>query len=239
MASDDHSKPPQVYPFTPLDWRDMPPEQMLSHARDFYRAMERRRSVREFSDRPVPRELIEMAMMTASTAPSGAHRQPWRFVAVSDADIKRKIRIAAEEEEYESYEGGRMPSDWLEALAPLGTDWRKPFLEIVPWIVVLFEESHGFDESGAVRKNYYVRESVGIAAGMFIAALHNMGLATLTHTPSPMRFLTQILQRPKNERPFILFPIGYPADGATVPDITRKSLDQIAVWNPSKPAEPE
>lgn len=239
MASDDPSEQPKVYPFIPLEWHDLPPEQMLTHAQEFYGAMDRRRSVREFSDRPVPKELIELAIMTASTAPSGAHRQPWRFVAVSDADIKREIRVAAEQEEYESYEGGRMPSDWLEALAPLGTDWRKPYLEVVPWIVVLFEEIHSFRDTGEVRKNYYVRESVGIAAGMFIAALHNMGLATLTHTPSPMRFLTKILQRPKNERPFVLFPIGHPAEGTTVPDITRKPLEEVAIWNPRPATETE
>lgn len=220
------------YPFVPLQFREYAADEMRARARAFHAEMERRRSVRDFSDRPVPRELIELAICTASTAPSGAHRQPWRFVAVSEPDIKHAIRVAAEKVEYDSYEGGRMPPDWQEALAPLGTDWQKPYLETVPWIVVLFEEIHGIDRSGAVRKNYYVRESVGIAAGMFIAALHHMGLATLTHTPSPMRFLCDLLGRPGNERPFVLFPIGYPAGNALVPDIHRKPLDEIAVWNP-------
>lgn len=220
------------FPFVPLAWQGRSPDEMRERARRFYELMDLRRSVRDFSDCPVPRELVELAIQTASTAPSGAHRQPWRFVAVSDAAIKREIRIAAEEEERESYEGGRMPEAWIEALRPLGTDWRKPFLETAPWLVVLFEEVHGFDAAGEVRKNYYVKESVGIAAGMFIAAVHQMGLATLTHTPSPMRFLARILGRPDNERPFILFPIGHPAADAHVPELQRKPLEEIAVWNP-------
>jgi iodotyrosine deiodinase len=205
---------------------------MRRRAGAFFAEMNARRSVRHFSPDPVPRDLIELAIRTASTAPSGAHRQPWRFVAVSDPETKRRIRVAAEEEERRSYEGGRMSAEWLEALAPLGTDWRKPFLEVVPWIVVLFEEIHGRTPEGKVRKNFYVKESVGIAAGLFIAAVHRMGLATLTHTPSPMRFLSRILHRPDNERPFVLFPVGYPADGAQVPDLVRKPLEEIAVWDP-------
>lgn len=220
------------HPFVPLDWEPLPPDEMLQRAEAFYRLMDRRRSVREFSDRAVPRALIERAIMTASTAPSGAHRQPWRFVCVSEAATKRRIREAAEAEERESYQGGRMPDEWLEALAPLGTDEHKPYLETVPWLVVLFEETQGVNDDGTTRKNYYVKESVGIAAGLFIAALHNMGLATLTHTPSPMKFLARILGRPQNERPFILFPVGYPADDAHVPDLERKVLDQVAVWDP-------
>jgi nitroreductase len=220
------------HPFVPHRFERLPEDEMRARAEQFQRLMERRRSVRDFAPDPVPRELIERAIMTASTAPSGAHRQPWRFVCVSEPATKRAIRVAAEKEERESYEGGRMPPDWLEALAPLGTDWEKPYLETVPWIVVLFEEVHGHDEDGGVRKNYYVKESVGIAAGLFIAALHNMGLATLTHTPSPMKFLSRILGRPANERPFVLFPIGYPADGAVVPDLRRKELAEVAVWNP-------
>ncbi len=220
------------YPFIPLDWNELSADETTSRAISFFQQMDRRRSVRDFSDREVPREWIELAIRTASTAPSGAHRQPWRFVAVSDAEIKKRIRMAAEEEERESYEGGRMPPEWREALAPLGTDWQKPFLEVAPWIVVLFEEVHALDADSTIKKNYYVRESVGIAAGLFIAAIHHMGLVTLTHTPSPMKFLSEILGRPKNERPFVLFPIGYPADGAMVPDLRRKSLEEIAVWNP-------
>jgi len=204
---------------------------MLRRAEAFQAEMAGRRSVRHFSPDPVPRRLIEIAIRTASTAPSGANRQPWRFVAVSRPDIKRRIRIAAEAEEKRSYEN-RMPPEWLEALEPLGTDWRKPYLETVPWIVVVFEEVHGLSPDGSSRKNYYVKESVGIACGMFIAALHRMGLATLTHTPSPMGFLREILGRPKRERPFILFPIGYPAPDATVPDISRKALGEVAVWDP-------
>lgn len=226
------------YPFIPYDYSRRDPREMESRARDFYSELNRRRSVRDFSPDPVPRELIELAMQTGSTAPSGAHRQPWRFVAVDDPDTKREIRIAAEAEERESYEH-RMPDDWLEALAPLGTNAEKPFLEMVPWIVVVFEETHGFNDDGSIRKNYYVKESVGIACGMFIAALHNMGLATLTHTPSPMRFLSKILGRPKNERPYILFPIGYPADDAKVPKLRRKSLDEISLWNPSPSRDDE
>ncbi|MEM9487862.1 MAG: nitroreductase family protein [Myxococcota bacterium] len=233
MATEYHNG----YPFTALDWHERAEDEMLERARSFYRELDRRRSIRHFSDRPVPRELIELAILTASTAPSGAHRQPWKFVAVSDPAIKRDIRVAAEKEERENYEGGRMPPDWLQAVARFGTDSNKPYLEIVPWLVVLFEEVHGLEEDGSQRKNYYVKESVGIAAGMFIAALHNMGLATLTHTPSPMRFLSQVLGRPKNERPFILFPVGYPAEGATVPVLERKPLEQISVWNPRPAAD--
>ncbi len=203
---------------------------MHERANALYDELRRRRSVRFFSDRPVARELIELAVMTAGTAPSGAHRQPWRFVAVSDPDIKRRIRIAAEKEEHESYHG-RMSEEWLQALAPLGTDWRKPFLEIAPWLVVCFAESYGVRNDGARIKNYYVQESCGIACGLFIAAIHHMGLVTLTHTPSPMRFLGEILGRPKRERPYILFPVGYPAAGATVPDLSRKSLKDVVQWD--------
>jgi len=219
------------YPFIPYHFDRLEPAEMCRRAEDFYHRMDRRRSIRDFSPDPVPRELIELAIRTASTAPSGAHRQPWRFVVVGEPEIKRRIRIAAEAEERKSYEE-RMPDEWLEAIAPLGTDWRKPFLEVVPWIVVVFEELFGYDEAGQKRKNYYVRESVGIACGMFITALHNMGLATLTHTPSPMRFLGELLGRPANEKPYILFPIGYPAEKVEVPDIQRKTLDEVTIWNP-------
>ena len=219
------------FPHVPYRPRRIPDEDALQRGRDFFEQMDARRSVRHFSDAPVPREAIELAIRTASTAPSGAHRQPWRFVVIDDPALKKKIREAAEAEEKVSYEGGRMPPEWLEALAPLGTNWEKPYLETVPYIVVLFEEIHSFYDDGRKRKNYYVRESVGIAAGMFITALHNMGLSTLTHTPSPMGFLTELLKRPKNERPFILFPVGYPTDEATVPDIQRKPLEQVVAWN--------
>lgn len=214
----------------PYEYERPSADQMSRAADHFFQLMNARRSIRDFSADPVPRQLIETAIRTASSAPSGAHRQPWKFVAISDPAIKQQIRRAAEEEEYESYEGGRMPDEWLAALEPFGTTWEKPFLETVPWIVVVFEELYKVDESGGTAKNYYVKESVGIACGLFITALHQMGLATLTHTPSPMAFLAEILGRPKNERPFILFPVGYPAEGAEVPDIARRGLDEVSVW---------
>lgn len=207
----------------------LPEASMRKRAEEYYQLMDRRRSIRFFSDEPVPRSLIEYAIKTASTAPSGAHMQPWTFVAISDPAIKREIRIAAEKEEKESY-GGRMSEEWLQALAPFGTTWEKPFLETVPWIVVCFVQRYGLTEAGEKVKHYYVQESCGIACGMFISALHNMGLVTLTHTPSPMRFLNDILGRPQNEAPFILFPIGFPAADATVPELTRKPLDEVSVW---------
>jgi nitroreductase len=223
--------------FVPHPHRRLAPEAMIERARDAYAELNRRRSVRDFSPEPVPRELIELAIRTASTAPSGAHRQPWRFVAVDDPAIKRRIREAAEEEERRNYEGGRFPPEWIEALMPLGTTWEKPHLETAAWLVVVFEELYGVDETGAKRKNYYVKESVGIACGLFIAAIHHMGLATLTHTPSPMRFLSEILGRPANEKPYIVFPVGFAAPDAAVPDLRRKSLDEVAVWNP-RPEDP-
>ena len=219
-----------AYQPIPLDFTECPPAEMQARADRFLRLMQQRRSVRAFSERPVPRRLIERALQTAGTAPSGAHRQPWHFVAVDDSKLKREIRQAAEKEERESY-AERMSEEWLDALAPLGTDWRKPFLEQAPWLVVCFAESYGVDAASERVKNYYVQESCGIACGFFIAALHHMGLATLTHTPSPMRFLGDILGRPKNERPYILFPVGYPAPDAEVPDLARKPLEEIAQWN--------
>lgn len=218
---------PKFVPYRPPF---VPRDEVVERAGAVHAEMERRRSVRAFSPDPVPREAIELAILAASTAPSGAHQQPWTFVAVSDPEIKHRIRVAAEEEERESYEGGRMPQEWLDALEPIGTDWHKDFLDVVPWIVVLFEQVNGRFADGRVKKHYYARESVGIACGMFIAAIHRMGLATLTHTPSPMGFLTEILGRPKNERPFVLLPVGYPAADAQVPDLTRKSLDEVAVF---------
>jgi nitroreductase len=170
-----------------------------------------------------------LAVAAASTAPSGAHRQPWTFVLVGDPDMKRRIREAAEEEERQNYLGGRMNEEWQAALEPLGTDWRKPFLETVPWIVVVFEQRYGLDAEGARVHNYYVKESVGIATGFLLTALHRMGLASLTHTPSPMRFLSELLGRPENERPFVLIPIGYPADDCRVPDIVRKPIDEVLI----------
>jgi iodotyrosine deiodinase len=203
---------------------------MRRRARALLGELKRRRSVREFSAEPVPRDLIETAIACAHTAPSGANRQPWHFVAVSDLDLKREIRTAAEAEERAFYEGGRATQEWLTALAPLGTGWEKPFLETAPWLVVVFKEVYGLAESGAKVTNYYVSESVGIACGLFIAALNRMGLATLTHTPQPMRFLSRILARPANERPFILFPVGYPVEGCRVPTLAKKPLDEIVTW---------
>jgi iodotyrosine deiodinase len=219
------------HPFVAYEFERLPPDRMLERARTFYEHMDARRSVRDFSADPVPRELIELAVRAASTAPSGAHQQPWTFVLVGDPELKRKIRVAAEREERISYER-RMSDEWLEALMPLGTDWRKPFLEIVPWIVVVFEQLWGERDDGTRRKHYYVRESVGIACGLFIAALHTMGLATLTHTPSPMGFLSELLERPRNEKPYILFPIGFPSSGAAVPDLRRKGLGDVLVERP-------
>jgi len=203
--------------------------EMRERGTAFYVAMAQRRSIRTFSADPVPRDLIETAIRTAGTAPSGAHQQPWTFVMVGDPETKRRIRIAAEDEEKTNYLDGRMPDDWKNEIARLGTSWQKPYLEHAPWIVVLFEQRYGIDAEGEHQKHYYVKESVGIAAGMFIASLHTMGLATLTHTPSPMAFLTKLLERPANERPFILFPIGYPEPDSVVPRLERKPLNEILV----------
>lgn len=210
----------------PLPFERLSEDEQLARSRAFLGEMQRRRTVRSFSSEPVPYELVENAIATAGTAPSGAHQQPWTFVVVSDPDVKLRMRAAAEEEERRSYEG-RMPADWLEALRPLGTDWRKPHIEDAPYVVVVFEQVYGIRPDGSKVKHYYVKESVGIAAGVFIAALHNMGLATLTHTPSPMAFLSKLLHRPANERPFVLFPIGYPAEGSVVPDLQRKPLEDV------------
>ena len=227
------------YPHVPYRGPDpLPDAELLRRAHELFHEMDRRRSVRFFSSRPVPRAVVETAIRIASTAPSGAHMQPWTFVLVGDPEVKRQIRVAAEVEERENYEGGRLPPEWREALAPLGTDWRKPFLETAPWLVVVFEQRYGLTPHGARRHHYYVKESVGIACGFFIAALHQLGLVTLTHTPSPMAFLSKLLRRPENERPFILFPVGYPAADATVPDLTRKSLPNIMVEVRASDLEP-
>lgn len=217
------------YPTVPYQPRLIAEPDLFPVAQQVFAEMDARRSVRDFSDRHVPRELVETAIKCASTAPSGAHMQPWTFVIVGDPDLKRQIRIAAEKEERTNYEGGRLPPHWREDLAPLGTDWEKPFLETVPWIVVVFEQRYGTRPDGQKQHHYYVKESVGIACGMFIDALHRMGLSTLTHTPSPMAFLRTVLRRPESERPFILFPIGYAADDCQVPDLQRKPLDKIMV----------
>jgi nitroreductase len=203
---------------------------MAVRGQDLLTDLRGRRSVREFASDPVPRELVETAIATANTAPSGANRQPWHFVAVSDPEVKTEIRRGAEAEEREFYEGGRATEEWLEALAPLGTDWRKPFLEQAPWLVVVFKQIHPIATDGSRLKNYYVNESVGIACGLFIASIHRMGLATLTHTPQPMRFLSRILERPANERPYILFPVGFPAAECRVPAISKKHPSDVTTW---------
>ena len=211
--------------FIPLDFKDRSPEEQSARADEFFKLLDRRRTVRDYSDREVPFELIRTAIKTAGTAPSGANMQPWRFVVVKDREVKRKIRVAAEKEEYESYHG-RMSEKWLRRLAVLGTDEHKPFLEIAPYLIVVFRITT-VTEDGESEPTYYSQESVGIAVGMLLAALHNAGLATLTHTPSPMKFLQEILGRPRNEVPFVLIPVGYPAGEAKVPDIERKPLDEI------------
>ena len=220
----------EMYRGVPLEFERFPEAEMEKRGRDLFERLRRRRSVREFSLDPVPRNLIETAIAAANTAPSGANRQPWHFVAVSDPDIKAEIRTAAEAEEREFYEGGRAAEAWLEALAPLGTGWQKPFLETAPWLVAVFKQIFARAEDGTKGTNYYVNESVGIACGLFIAAVNEMGLATLTHTPQPMRFLSQILGRPDNERPFILFPVGYPHPECQVPSITKKNPAQVSSW---------
>lgn len=202
-------------------------QKMIHKSEAFYKFMDTRRSVREFSDQPVPKEVIENIIRTASTSPSGAHKQPWTFCVVSNPILKSKIRAAAEKEEKESYHN-RMSDSWLKDLEPLGTDMNKPFLEIAPYLIIVFKKAFDYDALGAKKNNYYVNESVGLACGMLITAIHNAGLATLTHTPSPMKFLTQLLKRPDNERAFLLLPVGYLKQPVYVPDIHRKPLEEIS-----------
>lgn len=208
------------------DYKEYPLDEMKERARSFYEEMKRRRTVRDFSDRPVPRQIIEDCIKAAGMAPNGANKQPWHFVAVSDPDVKKEIREAAEKEEREFYER-RATEEWLQALEPLGTGAEKPFLEEAPWLIAIFAERFGL-KKGEKEKHYYVKESVGIATGMLITAIHKSGLASLTHTPSPMGFLNEILDRPDNERPFLLLVVGYPLEDVKVPDITKKSLNEIA-----------
>ncbi|WP_300436247.1 nitroreductase family protein [Christiangramia sp.] len=202
-------------------------EEMLEKTKEFYNSLNDRRSVRHFSDKPVPKAVIENIIKSAGTAPSGAHKQPWKFCAISNAELKSKIREAAEKEEKENY-NNRMSERWLKDLAPLGTDTNKEFLEIAPWLIMVFKEVFELNAKGEKHNNYYVNESVGIACGMLISAIHNAGLVTLTHTPSPMNFLATLLKRPKNERAYLLLPVGYAAEDALVPDISRKELSQIS-----------
>ncbi len=215
--------------FIPLTYTPVTPEECLQRSAQLFEELNRRRSVRQFSDRPVTRGVIENLIRIASTAPSGAHKQPWTFVAVNAPKIKGDIRRAAEAEERRNYEE-RMSHEWLEALEPFATDWHKPFLEIAPWLVVIFQQTMERLPSGEKRKNYYVTESVGIAAGLFLSAVHQAGLVALTHTPSPMGFLSEILHRPPNEKPFLLIPVGYPAEGCEVPNLKRKDLEKVAVF---------
>ncbi|GAB3642007.1 nitroreductase family protein [Spirosoma arcticum] len=206
-----------------------PTDEMLTRSRAFYAWLDTRRTVREFSGRDVPIEVIEQIVRAAGTAPSGAHKQPWTFCVVADPVIKRQIREGAEAEERENY-AGRMNDEWLNDLKPFGTDWQKPFLETAPYLIVVFRKPFDLLPDGTKRTNYYVNESVGIACGLLLAAIHHAGLAALTHTPSPMNFLATLLNRPANERPFLLIPVGYPAPEAQIPALTRKSLNDIAAW---------
>lgn len=201
----------------------------LKRSETYYKWLDKRRTVREFSDKSIPKEVIDNLLLTASSAPSGAHKQPWTFCVVSDQNLKSKIRKAAEEEEYESY-NSRMPPEWLDDLKPLQTDWRKPFLEIAPYLIIVFKKTYDLSPQGEKKTNYYVAESVGLACGFLLTAIHNAGLVALTHTPSPMNFLTKILNRPENERPFLLIPVGYPAEETFVPKLSRKKLDEIATY---------
>lgn len=213
------------------DWQHLTNSEMRARAADYLEDVKRRHSVRAFKDTAVPRDIIETCIRAAGTAPSGANHQPWHFVCVSDAQVKRKIRIAAEHEE-EAFYGGRAGEDWLENLNRLGTDQHKPFLETAPWIIAVFLQRSGLDDEGNKRKNYYMSESVGIATGFLLNALHRAGLATLTHTPNPMKFLNQVLERPANERPYMLLVVGHPADDATVPAaaLEKKPLAEIATF---------
>lgn len=214
--------------FIPYSRDTYSPEEMISKSRSFFEWADQRRTVRAFADKAVPRKVIDHVIKTASTAPSGAHKQPWKFCVVGNAGLKAQIREAAEAEEYTNYHG-RMSERWLHDLAYLGTDWNKPFLEIAPWLIVVFKEIYK-EEHGEKVNNYYVNESVGLACGFLLMAIHHAGLVALTHTPSPMNFLSDLLERPKNERPFLLIPVGYPADDAKVPDLRRRPLEEVATY---------
>lgn len=218
----------EQYPFIPYSKTTYSQEEMLLRSKNHFEYYDKRRTVREFSDKPIPEEIIKNIILSASTAPSGAHKQPWTFCIVTNPELKKQIREAAEKEEYDSY-NGRMPDEWLEDLAPLGTDWKKPFLETAPALIIIFKRSYEFINDKK-KNNYYVSESVGIACGYLLEAIHYCGLVALTHTPSPMNFLSKVLNRPENEKPFLLVPIGYPLETTMVPDIKRKPIEDIAVW---------
>ncbi len=217
------------YPFVSYSKETYPADEMLKRSNEFYAWMDKRRTVRDFSDKHIPKDVIENIILTASSAPSGAHKQPWTFCVVSDSSIKKQIRKEAEKEEYESYHG-RMPEEWLKDLRPLQTDWRKEFLEIAPYLIIVFKRSYELDDDGHKHQNYYVTESCGIAIGFLLAAIHHAGLVALTHTPSPMNFLSKVLNRPGNEKPYLLIPVGYAADECWIPDIKRKEIDKVSAW---------
>ncbi|MBL7701143.1 MAG: nitroreductase family protein [Ferruginibacter sp.] len=217
------------FPFVKFNKEGFEADEMTKKAASFFEWMDTRRTCRDFSDNPVTKEVIENIVLTASTAPSGAHKQPWTFCVISNAEIKSKIRAAAEKEEYESY-NGRMPQDWKDDLLPLQTDWKKEFLETAPYLIIVFKKSYELDAGGKKSNTYYANESCGIACGFLLAAIHNAGLVALTHTPSPMNFLSKILNRPVNEKPYLLVPVGYAADECWVPDIKRKPLNAISAW---------
>ena len=219
----------KAHPFVPLEYERPDPDAQVEASAAFLSRLQRRRSVRQFSTEPVPRALVENAVAAAGTAPSGAHQQPWTFVVVTDLELKRQLRAAAEEEERRNYDG-RMSEEWVRALAPLGTDSVKTHLEDAPYVIVVFEQVYGIVADGTKTKHYYARESVGIAVGLLLASLNEAGLVALTHTPSPMRCIRELLDRPANERAFCVIPVGYPAEGCTVPDLARKPLAAIAVW---------
>ena len=215
------------YPFVKFSRDTFSRDEMKGRAASFAEWMDQRRTCRDFSGKPVPKEVIENIVLAASTAPSGAHKQPWTFCIVSDPELKSKIRVEAEKEEYESY-NGRMPEDWKNDLLPLQTDWKKEFLEIAPYLIIVFKKSYDFDAAGKKTNTYYANESCGLACGFLLAAIHNAGLVALTHTPSPMNFLSKVLNRPVNEKPYLLIPVGYAAEECWVPDIKRKELNEVA-----------
>ena len=217
------------YPFIQYEKANYNTDEMLERSSSFKEWMNARRTCRDFSDKPVDKAVIENIITAASTAPSGAHKQPWTFCVVSNAEIKKQIRIEAEKEEFESY-NGRMPEAWKKDLLPLQTDWKKEFLETAPFLIIVFKKSYDFNAEGKKTNTYYANESCGIACGFLLAAIHNAGLVALTHTPSPMNFLCKILKRPVNEKPFLLIPVGYAADECWVPDIQRKKINEVSCW---------
>ncbi|MES2800824.1 MAG: nitroreductase family protein [Bacteroidota bacterium] len=218
----------QQFPFVKYERESLTEQEVLQKSINFYQWLDQRRTVRDFSDKVISMEVIDQLLLAASSAPSGAHKQPWTFCVVTNPALKKQIREAAEKEEQESY-AGRMSEEWLEDLAPLGTNWEKPFLEIAPALIVVFRRSYEYKPDGKKRQNYYVQESVGLACGFLLAAIHHAGLVALTHTPSPMNFLSKLLDRPENEKPFLLIPIGYPTENTMVPNLERKKLETIKV----------